>query len=130
MSLSGRPPLRPCIDVRVPEWLRQRLKSDNNSSLLMRVIWITALPLFPAAVSKPLNTSRLRLFHGRRVVAKARGDGTQRVIVYFCQSVLRGRGSRGRRGHCLVLKGSEGRGEAGDPALLFKSLFVEGITYG
>lgn len=117
MSLSGLPPLWLCIDVRVPKWPRQRLKSDNNSSPLMRVIWITALPPFPAAVSKPLNTSHLRPFHGGRVVAKARGDGTQRVIVYFCQSVLRGQGGRGRRGHCLVLKGSDG---GGDPALLFK----------
>lgn len=48
MSLSGLSPLWLCIDVHVPKSLTGRPKSENNNSLLMIVVWIIALPLFPA----------------------------------------------------------------------------------
>lgn len=91
---------------------RQRQKSDNNSGLLMSVLWITILPLISfCRVSMPLNTTQLWRFHGERAVAKACGGWTHAVIVYFCQSAARGdgrirhRASRGWRGKS---RGSEG----------------------
>lgn len=58
--------------VMEPLWWMQintktRTKKCDNGSLLMSVLWITAIPLFPVA------QFLLRL-HGERVVAKVCGD--------------------------------------------------------
>lgn len=59
-------------------------------------------------VSMHLITMHLQRFHGERVVAKARGGRTQRVIVYFCQSAARGQIGKGGGGGVQALLGPEG----------------------